>query len=131
MCFILGLFFIFVRWPVVGIILEIYSCVVLFGLVSSSSENSFGSVCIYMLVHCTLHTIIALAIGIFALAIVKKEEEEEEDVLLIHHFLVRHRGFWPSVKAFLYQIPFIGWILQYPIMVSFALLPFRFEDKKK
>lgn len=52
-CFILGLFFIFVRWPVVGIILEIYSCVVLFGLVSSSSENSFGSVCIYMLVHCT------------------------------------------------------------------------------
>ncbi|KAM7486410.1 hypothetical protein LguiA_002419 [Lonicera macranthoides] len=61
-CFILGLFFIFVRWPVVGIILEIYSCVVLFG------------------------------------------------------------GFWPSVRAFLYQIPIFGWILQYPIMVLDRLL---------
>ncbi|XWS22262.1 hypothetical protein CRYUN_Cryun29cG0019100 [Craigia yunnanensis] len=29
--FLLGLFFIFVRWPIVGIILEIYGCVVLFG----------------------------------------------------------------------------------------------------
>uniref|UniRef100_A0A5B7BHU3 Putative vesicle transport protein GOT1B isoform X1 n=1 Tax=Davidia involucrata TaxID=16924 RepID=A0A5B7BHU3_DAVIN len=29
--FLLGLFFIFVRWPIVGIILEIYGCIVLFG----------------------------------------------------------------------------------------------------
>ncbi|PON49382.1 Vesicle transport protein, Got1/SFT2-like, partial [Parasponia andersonii] len=29
--FLLGLFFLFVRWPVVGIILEIYGCIVLFG----------------------------------------------------------------------------------------------------
>ncbi|KAK2991201.1 hypothetical protein RJ640_027173, partial [Escallonia rubra] len=29
--FLLGLFFIFVRWPILGIILEIYACVVLFG----------------------------------------------------------------------------------------------------
>lgn len=34
-CFLLGLFFIFVRWPIVGIIFEIYACVVLFGLVST------------------------------------------------------------------------------------------------
>ncbi|CAH2040452.1 unnamed protein product [Thlaspi arvense] len=31
--FVLGLFFIFVRWPIVGIIFEIYGCIVLFGLV--------------------------------------------------------------------------------------------------
>ncbi|GLT74893.1 hypothetical protein SLA2020_466580 [Shorea laevis] len=29
--FLLGLFFIFVRWPIVGIILELYGCFVLFG----------------------------------------------------------------------------------------------------
>ncbi|GAV82891.1 Got1 domain-containing protein [Cephalotus follicularis] len=29
--FLLGLFCIFVRWPIVGIILEIYGCIVLFG----------------------------------------------------------------------------------------------------
>ncbi|XP_059632853.1 vesicle transport protein GOT1 [Cornus florida] len=29
--FLLGLFFIFVRWPIVGIFLEIYGCIVLFG----------------------------------------------------------------------------------------------------
>ncbi|XAR71117.1 hypothetical protein NMG60_11028236 [Bertholletia excelsa] len=29
--FVLGLFFIFVRWPIVGIIFEIYGCIVLFG----------------------------------------------------------------------------------------------------
>ncbi|KAK6266180.1 hypothetical protein QUC31_017017 [Theobroma cacao] len=29
--FLLGLFFLFVRWPIVGIILEIYGCIVLFG----------------------------------------------------------------------------------------------------
>ncbi|KAL5555397.1 hypothetical protein UlMin_037633, partial [Ulmus minor] len=51
--FLLGLFFLFVRWPIVGIILEIYGCVVLFG------------------------------------------------------------GFWPSVKMFLNQIPFVGWIVNY------------------
>ncbi|XVF65514.1 hypothetical protein PTKIN_Ptkin09bG0255400 [Pterospermum kingtungense] len=29
--FLLGLFFLFVRWPIVGIILQIYGCFVLFG----------------------------------------------------------------------------------------------------
>ncbi|XP_024022204.1 vesicle transport protein GOT1 [Morus notabilis] len=29
--FFLGLFFLFVRWPLVGIILEIYGCIILFG----------------------------------------------------------------------------------------------------
>ncbi|KAG7013877.1 Vesicle transport protein GOT1 [Cucurbita argyrosperma subsp. argyrosperma] len=55
--FLLGLFFIFVRWPIIGILLEICGCFVLFG------------------------------------------------------------GFWPSIKGFLYQIPVLGWILPYPIMV--------------
>ncbi|KAI4334778.1 hypothetical protein L6164_013488 [Bauhinia variegata] len=55
--FLLGLFFIFVRWPVVGIILEIYGCIVLFS------------------------------------------------------------GFSSSVQVFLYQIPIIGWILQYPFLL--------------
>jgi hypothetical protein len=57
-CFVLGLFLIFVRWPIIGIILEIYGVIVLFG------------------------------------------------------------GFWSTVKAFLSQIPFVGWIIQYPLMVS-------------
>ncbi|XP_042986251.1 vesicle transport protein GOT1 [Carya illinoinensis] len=55
--FLLGLFFLFVRWPIVGIIFEIYGCIVLFG------------------------------------------------------------GFWPSVKVFLYQIPVLGWIIQYPFLL--------------
>ncbi|KAK4433817.1 Vesicle transport protein GOT1 [Sesamum alatum] len=55
--FLLGIFFIFVRWPVVGILVQIYGCFVLFG------------------------------------------------------------GFWPSIKAFLYQIPVFGWILQYPALL--------------
>ncbi|KAH7573386.1 hypothetical protein JRO89_XS03G0136600 [Xanthoceras sorbifolium] len=59
-CFLLGLFFIFVRWPVVGIIVELYGCIALFG------------------------------------------------------------GFWPTVKAFLGQIPVLGWIIQYPLMVRFT-----------
>ncbi|CAK9141638.1 unnamed protein product [Ilex paraguariensis] len=59
--FLLGLFLLFVRWPVVGIILELCGCVFLFG------------------------------------------------------------GFWPSVKACLFQIPVFGWILQYPLLVSCTL----------
>ncbi|XP_016900147.2 vesicle transport protein GOT1 isoform X2 [Cucumis melo] len=55
--FLLGLFFIFVRWPIIGILLEICGCFVLFG------------------------------------------------------------GFWPSIKGFLYQIPVLGWILPYPIVM--------------
>lgn len=27
-------------------------------------------------------------------------------------------GFWPSIKAFLFQIPVLGWVLQYPALVS-------------
>lgn len=27
-------------------------------------------------------------------------------------------GFWSTVKMFLSQIPFVGWIIQYPLMVS-------------
>ncbi|XP_057959407.1 vesicle transport protein GOT1 isoform X2 [Malania oleifera] len=53
---LLGLFLIFVRWPIVGILFEITGCIFLFG------------------------------------------------------------GFWPSVKVFFYQIPVVGWILQYPIL---------------
>ncbi|XP_028759624.1 vesicle transport protein GOT1 [Neltuma alba] len=34
--FLLGLFFIFVRWPILGIILEIYGCFVLFSGFGSS-----------------------------------------------------------------------------------------------
>ncbi|PIA29803.1 hypothetical protein AQUCO_05800107v1 [Aquilegia coerulea] len=56
--FILGLFLIFVRWPIVGIIMEIYGSIILFS------------------------------------------------------------GFWPSMKVFFYQIPVVGWILQYPFLVS-------------
>ncbi|CAL5416908.1 unnamed protein product [Camellia sinensis] len=26
-------------------------------------------------------------------------------------------GFWPSVKACLFQIPVLGWILQYPVLL--------------
>ncbi|XP_031280699.1 vesicle transport protein GOT1 [Pistacia vera] len=55
-CFVLGLFFLFVRWPLVGLILEIYGCIALFG------------------------------------------------------------GFWPTVKVFLFHIPVVGWIIQYPLM---------------
>ncbi|XP_031259348.1 vesicle transport protein GOT1-like [Pistacia vera] len=57
-CFVLGLFFLFVRWPLVGMILEIYGCIALFG------------------------------------------------------------GFWPTVKVFLFQIPVVGWIIQYPLMCN-------------
>ncbi|KAJ4843650.1 hypothetical protein Tsubulata_010146 [Turnera subulata] len=31
-------------------------------------------------------------------------------------------GFWPSVKVVLYQIPVVGWIIQYPVMVSISVL---------
>ncbi|RZC63479.1 hypothetical protein C5167_025238 [Papaver somniferum] len=55
--FIVGLFLIFVRWPIAGIIIEIYGVIVLFS------------------------------------------------------------GFWPSVKAFLYNIPVVGWFLQYPFLL--------------
>ncbi|KAJ8755311.1 hypothetical protein K2173_019109 [Erythroxylum novogranatense] len=55
--FLLGLFFIFVRWPIVGILMELYGCIALFG------------------------------------------------------------GFWPTVKVFLYQIPVVGWIIQYPVLL--------------
>ncbi|GER33227.1 Got1/Sft2-like vescicle transport protein family [Striga asiatica] len=36
--FLLGIFFIFVRWPVLGILVEIYGCLVLFGFLISSEE---------------------------------------------------------------------------------------------
>lgn len=55
--FLLGIFFIFVRWPIVGIAMELYGCLVLFG------------------------------------------------------------GFWPTVQVFLYQIPIVGWLLQYPALI--------------
>ncbi|KAL7124352.1 hypothetical protein ABFS83_14G042900 [Erythranthe nasuta] len=55
--FLLGIFLIFVRWPVVGIVVELYGCFLLFS------------------------------------------------------------GFWPSIQAFLYEIPVLGWILQYPILL--------------
>ncbi|CAI9108782.1 OLC1v1008465C1 [Oldenlandia corymbosa var. corymbosa] len=55
--FLVGIFLIFVRWPIVGIVMELYGCILLFG------------------------------------------------------------GFWPSVKVFLYQIPVLGWLLQYPSLI--------------
>ncbi|CDY10147.1 BnaC05g03900D [Brassica napus] len=64
-CFVLGLFLIFVRWPIIGIILEMYGCIVLFG------------------------------------------------------------GFWSTVKMFLSQIPFVGWMIQYPLTVLEQLVRVR------
>jgi hypothetical protein len=55
--FFLGLFLLFVRWPVAGIIMELYGSFVLFS------------------------------------------------------------GYGPPIQAFLYQIPVIGWILQYPFQL--------------
>ncbi|KAL8161782.1 hypothetical protein V2J09_013271 [Rumex salicifolius] len=40
LCFFGGLFFLFVRWPLLGIILEIYGCFLLFG---SSLKKNFSS----------------------------------------------------------------------------------------
>ncbi|KAL0908126.1 hypothetical protein M5K25_022599 [Dendrobium thyrsiflorum] len=54
--FFLGLFLIFVGWPVIGIIFEVYGSVLLFS------------------------------------------------------------GYWSSAKVFLYQIPVLGWLLQYPFL---------------
>lgn len=54
--FFFGLSLIFVGWPVLGIVIELYGSFVLFS------------------------------------------------------------GFWPSLQAFLYHIPFVGWLLQYPFM---------------
>ncbi|KAJ4954697.1 hypothetical protein NE237_011480 [Protea cynaroides] len=62
--FLLGLFLIFVRWPIAGIIIEI-----------------FGSVSLFS-------------------------------------------GFWPSIKIFLFQVPVLGWILQYPFLVFFFFYSF-------
>jgi len=55
--FFIGLFLLFVRWPVAGIIMELYGSFVLFS------------------------------------------------------------GYGPPIQAFLYQIPIIGWILQYPFQL--------------
>ncbi|XP_043723526.1 vesicle transport protein GOT1 isoform X2 [Telopea speciosissima] len=55
--FLLGLFLIFVRWPIAGIIIEIFGSVNLFS------------------------------------------------------------GFWPSIKIFIFQVPVLGWILQYPFLL--------------
>jgi len=57
--FFIGLFLLFVRWPVAGIIMELYGSFVLFS------------------------------------------------------------GYGPPIQAFLYQIPIIGWILQYPFQLSY------------
>ncbi|GFY92856.1 hypothetical protein Acr_08g0012520 [Actinidia rufa] len=59
--FFLGLFFIFVRWPILGITCQTYGFLFLFG------------------------------------------------------------GFLPAVKIFLFQIPVVGWLLQYTVPVSYAL----------
>lgn len=55
--FLLGIFLILVRWPVIGMVVELYGCILLFG------------------------------------------------------------GFWPSIRVFLYQIPVLGWLLQYPSLL--------------
>lgn len=43
---------------------------------------------------------------------------------------VLRSGFWPSIKAFLYQIPVLGWIIQYPALVSWCWLFNSFAFKK-
>lgn len=80
--FLVGLFLIFVRWPIVGIILEIYGSIVLFRL-------GFFS--------------------LFSEYFAKFPWSWPSDVLTS----LLCSGFWPSVKVFLYQIPVVGWILQY------------------
>lgn len=52
--FLLGLFFLFVRWPIVGIILQIYGCIALFGLVPglNSKLKTELSTCVAFNVFC-------------------------------------------------------------------------------
>ena len=38
-------------------------------------------------------------------------------LLMTHSLFPLPSGFWPSVRVFLYQIPVVGWIIQYPILV--------------
>nr|VDD17002.1 unnamed protein product [Brassica rapa] len=78
-CFVLGLFLIFVRWPIIGIVLETYGCIVLFGF------------------------FIEFFIPLRLLGLTN---------------VIICRGFWSTVKMFLSQIPFVGWMIQYPLMVS-------------
>ena len=60
--FLLGLFFIFVRWPIVGIIFEIYGCIVLFGLV----DNFLLELCktsTLIILHLSLMLLVAVVFG--------------------------------------------------------------------
>ncbi|KAF7837101.1 sn1-specific diacylglycerol lipase beta isoform X1 [Senna tora] len=50
--FILGLFFIFVRWPVVGIVLEIFGCFVLFSSLIVLSERARMLSSCYLVISC-------------------------------------------------------------------------------
>lgn len=103
-CFVLGLFLIFVRWPIIGIILETYGCIVLFGW-----DHLF--LVSYRFLHTTTFTWSKLTSHVFIIC----------------------SGFWSTVKMFLSQIPFVGWMIQYPLMVSNprqyfpCLLPFAFR----
>jgi hypothetical protein len=60
--FLLGLFFIFVRWPIVGIILEIYGFVFLFGLVDGFLLELYYAT-EFIIIHLSLMVLIAAVFG--------------------------------------------------------------------
>ena len=88
--FFIGLFLLFVRWPVAGIIMELYGSFVLFR-------------------SCLTILMFNLFLGFIVTD-------------LCVQFLYFCSGYGPPIQAFLYQIPIIGWILQYPFQVSYILL---------
>ncbi|KAK4388019.1 Vesicle transport protein GOT1 [Sesamum angolense] len=53
--FLLGIFFIFVRWPVVGILVEIYGCFVLFGGFWPSIKVFLYQIPVFGWIYSTLH----------------------------------------------------------------------------
>lgn len=99
MSFLVGIFLIFVRWPIIGIIFELYGCILLFGLA-----------------HCHKSLWVKFFLILFISFILSK--------YVVICKMIFTRGFWPTIKVFLYQIPVFGWLLQYPSLVSALLLAF-------
>lgn len=48
--FLLGIFLIFVRWPVIGIVVELYGCILLFGLAPTRNFNVFITITIIFII---------------------------------------------------------------------------------
>lgn len=48
--FLLGIFLIFVRWPVIGIVVELYGCILLLGLASTHNFHVFITIIIIILI---------------------------------------------------------------------------------